>query len=64
MGATRPSDWHTHLLTRRPDKTDFGSAKMNIAFYEQQQYNSLKGTVNFMAPEVIKQKGSGRFADI
>lgn len=43
---------------------DFGSAKMNIAFYEEQQYNSLRGTVNFMAPEVIKQKGSGRFADI
>eukprot|EP00825_Cyclidium_porcatum_P039636 TRINITY_DN4854_c0_g1_i1.p1 TRINITY_DN4854_c0_g1~~TRINITY_DN4854_c0_g1_i1.p1 ORF type:complete len:288 (+),score=31.68 TRINITY_DN4854_c0_g1_i1:14-877(+) len=43
---------------------DFGSAKMNVIFYEQQQYNSIKGTINFMAPEVIKQKGSGRYADI
>ncbi|EGR33141.1 hypothetical protein IMG5_060910, partial [Ichthyophthirius multifiliis] len=41
---------------------DFGSAKKII---EEKTYNnSIRGTPYWMAPETIKQQGSGRFADI
>lgn len=41
---------------------DFGSAK--IILEEEQLLNSLTGTTNWMAPEVIKQQDYGRYADI
>lgn len=43
---------------------DFGSSKRIISLEEKQSYNSLKGTTNWMAPEVMRQDGHGRFADI
>lgn len=42
---------------------DFGAAKRIIG-EDQGQYKSLRGTVNYMAPEVMRQDGHGRFADI
>lgn len=35
-----------------------------MAVLGSEKYNSLRGTANWMAPEVIKNKGSGRFSDI
>lgn len=43
---------------------DFGGAKRIYNTNTADQYNSLKGTPYWMAPEVIKQTGHGRFADI
>lgn len=43
---------------------DFGSAKKIYGMTEEAQFHSLRGTVNWMAPEVMMQKGHGRFADI
>ena len=43
---------------------DFGSAKSMIAMQEMDKFNSLKGTAQWMSPEVIKGQGSGRFSDI
>lgn len=43
---------------------DFGSSKQIINYEEMQTYKSLKGTTNWMAPEVMRQDGHGRFADI
>jgi serine/threonine protein kinase len=43
---------------------DFGSAKRMIHCEESSNNKSLKGTPNWMAPEVITQTGHGRFADI
>lgn len=42
---------------------DFGSAK-KIAGFGKERYASIRGTPNWMAPEVIKSKGHGRFSDI
>ena len=39
---------------------DFGSAKRICGIYENEGYQSLSGTANWMAPEVIRQTGSGR----
>ena len=39
---------------------DFGSSKKICMQNGSQQYNTLMGTVNWMAPEVIKQSGHGR----
>ena len=39
---------------------DFGSAKRICGIYENERYHSLSGTANWMAPEVIRQTGSGR----
>ena len=41
---------------------DFGAAKRILE--NKGQLRSLKGTINWMAPEVMKQEGHGRFADI
>lgn len=41
---------------------DFGNAKRFIEGTDQA--SSIKGTANWMAPEVIKQNKYGRFADI
>ena len=43
---------------------DFGSSKRIISYEEMPTYKSLKGTTNWMAPEVMRQDGHGRFADI
>ncbi|CAG9324713.1 unnamed protein product [Blepharisma stoltei] len=43
---------------------DFGASKRIIGFCDQTQFKSLRGTVNWMAPEVMKEEGHGRFADI
>ncbi|OMJ76606.1 hypothetical protein SteCoe_24016 [Stentor coeruleus] len=43
---------------------DFGSAKRKISIEDRSQFTSLKGTTNWMAPEVMRQEGHGRFADI
>ena len=43
---------------------DFGSAKRFIGIEERSQFKSLKGTTNWMAPEVMRQEGHGRYADI
>lgn len=43
---------------------DFGSAKQVIGVDDRHQFKSLKGTTNWMAPEVMRQEGHGRFADI
>ena len=43
---------------------DFGSAKRFIGLEDKAQFKSLKGTTNWMAPEVMRQEGHGRFADI
>lgn len=43
---------------------DFGSAKRIINYEEMSHNKSLKGTVNWMAPEVMNQSGHGRYADI
>ena len=40
---------------------DFGSAKRICGIYENERNHSLSGTANWMAPEVIRQTGSGRF---
>lgn len=42
---------------------DFGCAK-EIAQNKTINFCSMKGTANWMAPEVIKQTGGGRFQDI
>ena len=44
--------------------SDFGSSKNMGTSINSEKYNSLKGTANWMAPEVIKQTGHGRYADI
>lgn len=44
--------------------SDFGSSKNIGTALQSEKYNSLKGTANWMAPEVIKQTGHGRYADI
>jgi len=41
---------------------DFGTAK--VLLEKDDQLNSLTGTANWMAPEVIQQSGYGRYADI
>jgi serine/threonine protein kinase len=41
---------------------DFGAAKK--LYSDETQFQSLRGTVNWMAPEVMMQKGHGRYADI
>ena len=43
---------------------DFGSAKRLIRIEDRSQMFSLKGTTNWMAPEVMRQDAYGRFADI
>ena len=43
---------------------DFGAAKKIIETDSNAHNKSLKGTINWMAPEVIKQEGHDRFADI
>ncbi|OMJ65391.1 hypothetical protein SteCoe_38314 [Stentor coeruleus] len=43
---------------------DFGSAKRIISVEDKSEFTSLKGTTNWMAPEVMRQEGHGRFADI
>ena len=43
---------------------DFGSAKRLIRIEDRSQMFSLKGTTNWMAPEVMRQEAYGRFADI
>ncbi|OMJ72399.1 hypothetical protein SteCoe_29162 [Stentor coeruleus] len=43
---------------------DFGSAKRIISVEDRSHFTSLKGTTNWMAPEVMRQEGHGRFADI
>jgi mitogen-activated protein kinase kinase kinase ANP1 len=43
---------------------DFGGAKRICNTNNTEQFNSLKGTPYWMAPEVIKQTGHGRAADI
>jgi serine/threonine protein kinase len=43
---------------------DFGSAKRMIGIEDRSQFKSLKGTTNWMAPEVMRQEGHGRFADV
>ena len=40
---------------------DFGSAKKICGIYEDERFQSLSGTAYWMAPEVIKQKGYGRY---
>jgi serine/threonine protein kinase len=42
---------------------DFGCAK-EIAQNKTNNMESMRGTANWMAPEVIKQEGGGRFQDI
>jgi len=41
---------------------DFGSSK--VIYKNSDQMQSLHGTVNWMAPEVIRQESYGRYADI
>jgi serine/threonine protein kinase len=43
---------------------DFGCAKRLIRVDDRSQIFSLKGTTNWMAPEVMRQDAYGRFADI
>ena len=43
---------------------DFGGAKKIYSAANKEQYTSLRGTPYWMAPEVIKQTGHGRKADI
>ena len=43
---------------------DFGSSKKICGLLEAEKFQSLRGTANWMAPEVVKQTGHGRFADI
>eukprot|EP01017_Pseudomicrothorax_dubius_P050829 TRINITY_DN9681_c0_g1_i1.p1 TRINITY_DN9681_c0_g1~~TRINITY_DN9681_c0_g1_i1.p1 ORF type:complete len:498 (-),score=111.85 TRINITY_DN9681_c0_g1_i1:232-1725(-) len=43
---------------------DFGSAKKIVGMNETEKYQSLRGTAYWMAPEVIRQSGHGRHADI
>jgi len=43
---------------------DFGSAKRIIGIGDNTQFKSMRGTINWMAPEIMKQEGYGRFADI
>jgi len=43
---------------------DFGAAKKIYGLTDYTQFKSLRGTINWMAPEVIKQEGHGRYADI
>merc|ERR1712178_635297 len=44
--------------------TDFGHSKRLEGTAATLNFNSLKGTAFWMAPEVIKQEGHGRRADI
>ena len=39
---------------------DFGGAKKIYGLSNKEQFNSIKGTPYWMAPEVIKQTGHGR----
>jgi len=41
---------------------DFGSSK--VIYHNSDIMQSLHGTANWMAPEVIRQEEYGRFADI
>lgn len=43
---------------------DFGTAKKIYGIGDKTEFNSLRGTINWMAPEVMKQEGHGRYADI
>lgn len=43
---------------------DFGSARKTFHVQDRSQVKSLKGTTNWMAPEVMQQEGYGRFADV
>ncbi|KRX01163.1 Protein kinase-like domain [Pseudocohnilembus persalinus] len=43
---------------------DFGSCKRIYNTPKEGQLEQIKGTVNWMAPEVIKQQNVGRFSDI
>lgn len=43
---------------------DFGSARKTLHIQDRSQAKSLKGTTNWMAPEVMQQEGYGRFADV
>lgn len=43
---------------------DFGSSKKLTEILQKEEFRSLIGTVNWMAPEVIMQTGHGRLADI
>ena len=40
---------------------DFGSSKRISELYENDAHVSLKGTANWMAPEVIKENSVSRF---
>ena len=40
---------------------DFGGAKKIYTSSSKEQYTSLRGTPYWMAPEVIKQTGHGRY---
>ena len=42
--------------------TDFGGAK--VVKEEMNAYNSMQGTPNWMAPEIIKSSGATRYSDI
>eukprot|EP01127_Copromyxa_protea_P009468 TRINITY_DN2242_c0_g1_i1.p1 TRINITY_DN2242_c0_g1~~TRINITY_DN2242_c0_g1_i1.p1 ORF type:complete len:350 (-),score=30.98 TRINITY_DN2242_c0_g1_i1:156-1205(-) len=44
--------------------TDFGASKSLESVTAHKGFNSLRGTVYWMAPEVIRQSGYGRKADI
>ena len=43
---------------------DFGEAKKLMGQHALEQCNSIRGTANWMAPEVIRQSNYGRHADI
>lgn len=44
--------------------TDFGASKKIVDDYSSEKFKSFIGTPYWMAPEVIKQTGHSRFADI
>lgn len=44
--------------------TDFGGAKVIVEEIESKQFNSFKGTPNWMAPEIIKIQEHTRYSDI
>ena len=44
--------------------TDFGASKQIFGSIGKEKFNSFIGTPYWMAPEVVMQKGHGRFADI
>lgn len=43
---------------------DFGSSKKLNEFLQKEDFRTLIGTVNWMAPEVILMTGHGRFNEI